>query len=126
MFLGTPHTGSNLARWAEPLARLIRLLKQTNPDIVGVLERDSEVLARIQDSFYAMIMSRRQEGMSPIDISCFYEELPLPTVGMVSRAEPQPGPKARLTSMSPNRSCPTIRPLSPATSKSESAATTWI
>lgn len=84
LFLGTPHHGSGLAEWAEKLAKSIGLLKQTNSEIVAVLKRDSEVLARIQDSFHAMIRSRSKDGLRSIEITCFYEELPLPGVGVVS------------------------------------------
>ncbi|KAM7208426.1 sesB-related regulatory, partial [Rhypophila decipiens] len=83
IFLGTPHHGAGLARWAELLSRSIGLVKQTNSNIVEVLRRDSEVLARIQDSFHTMIMARSKEGLPPIEITCFYEELPLPGVGFV-------------------------------------------
>ncbi|RKK17486.1 hypothetical protein BFJ65_g7820 [Fusarium oxysporum f. sp. cepae] len=83
IFLGTPHHGAGLARWAELVSRYIGLVKQTNSNIVQVLRRESEVLARIQDSFHTMIKSRITEGLSPIEISCFYEELPLPGVGLV-------------------------------------------
>lgn len=86
IFLGTPHHGAGLAKWAEALARSIGLLKQTNPQILGVLESDSEVLARIQDSFHTMIRSRNNDGLRSIDITCFYEELPLPGVGTVGGA----------------------------------------
>ncbi|KAH6842448.1 hypothetical protein B0I37DRAFT_329709 [Chaetomium sp. MPI-CAGE-AT-0009] len=83
IFLGTPHHGAGLARWAELLSRSIGLVKQTNSEIVEVLRRDSEVLARIQDSFHTMVLARNKEGLQPIEISCFYEELPLPGVGLV-------------------------------------------
>ena len=83
-FLGTPHHGSSLARWAEMLARSIGLFKQTNSEILQVLKTDSEVLAHIQDSFHTMIRSRAGATLPPIDITCFYEELPLPGVGTVS------------------------------------------
>ncbi|KAI9778733.1 MAG: hypothetical protein M1839_007964, partial [Geoglossum umbratile] len=83
LFLGTPHHGSGLAEWAEKLARSIGMLKQTNSEIVAVLRRDSEVLARIQDGFHAMIRSRSKDRLRPIEITCFYEELPLPGVGVV-------------------------------------------
>ena len=81
-FLGTPHHGSGLARWAELLSISIGVVKQTNTDIVAVLKRDSEVLARIQDAFHTMVLARSQEGL-PIRITCFFEELPLPGVGHV-------------------------------------------
>ncbi|KAK4119363.1 TPR-like protein [Parathielavia appendiculata] len=81
-FLGTPHHGSGLARWAELLSRSIGIIKQTNTQIVEVLKRDSEVLARIQDGFHTMVLARGREGQS-IEISCFFEQLPLPGIGQV-------------------------------------------
>ncbi|RSL83110.1 hypothetical protein CEP52_016800, partial [Fusarium oligoseptatum] len=83
IFLGTPHHGAGLARWAELVSRSIGLVKQTNANIVQVLRRGSEVLARIQDSFHTMVKARATEGLPSIEISCFYEELPLPGVGLV-------------------------------------------
>ncbi|KAF2234938.1 hypothetical protein EV356DRAFT_532485 [Viridothelium virens] len=59
------------------------LVKQANSRIVEVLESDSEVLARIQDSFHTMIRARNQDEYQPIHITCFYEELPLRGVGIV-------------------------------------------
>ncbi|RYO93786.1 hypothetical protein DL763_004271 [Monosporascus cannonballus] len=83
VFLGTPYHGAGLARWAELLFRSIGVIKRTNTEIVEVLKRESEVLARIQESFHTMVMARSWEGLQPIEISCFYEELPLPGVGQV-------------------------------------------
>ena len=62
------------------------MLKQTNPEILAVLKSDSEVLERVQNGFHTMIRSRAQDGLRPIDITCFFEELPLPGVGYVSSA----------------------------------------
>lgn len=85
VFLGTPHHGSGLAQWAEILARAIGVLKQTNPKILAVLKADSEILARVQDGFHTMIRSRNQERLQPIEITCFYEQLPLVGAGVVSK-----------------------------------------
>lgn len=63
IFLGTPHHGAGLARWTEILARYIGLIKQTNSDILQVLKSDSEVLARIQDSFHTMVRAQNQDGV---------------------------------------------------------------
>ncbi|KAB5513496.1 hypothetical protein GE09DRAFT_1179745 [Coniochaeta sp. 2T2.1] len=82
-FLGAPHHGAGLARWAELLARAVGVVKQTNTEIVAVLQSESEVLARIQDSFHTMVMSRGRDGSGLIDICCFYEELPLLGLGQV-------------------------------------------
>jgi hypothetical protein len=60
------------------------VLKQTNPEIISILRSDSEVLERIQGSFHSMIRSRSQNDLQPIEITCFYEELPLLGIGVVS------------------------------------------
>lgn len=65
------------------MAKLIGLIKQTNPQILTVLETDSEVLARIQADFHTMIRARGNRGCQPIHITCFFEELPLPGIGEV-------------------------------------------
>ncbi|KAH8894724.1 hypothetical protein GQ53DRAFT_780118 [Thozetella sp. PMI_491] len=83
IFLGTPHHGAGLARGAELLCRSIGVVKQRNAQIVEVLRRDSEVLARIQDSFHTMVKARVGDGLPPIEISCFYKELPLQGIGLV-------------------------------------------
>jgi hypothetical protein len=65
------------------------VVKQTNTHIVALLRSESEMLAQIQDSFHAMVMARnsRQDNslhvQHPIDISCFYEELPIPGIGQI-------------------------------------------
>ena len=84
VFLGTPHHGSGLAHWAESLAKAIGILKQTNTEILAILRRDSEVLERVQSGFHTMIRLRAQVGAPPIEITCFFEELPLLGIGVVS------------------------------------------
>ncbi|KAF8545005.1 hypothetical protein BDD12DRAFT_937273 [Trichophaea hybrida] len=83
LFLGTPHSGSGLARWAELLAKSIGIIKQTNPQILEVLKNDSEVLARIQSDFHTMLRARANAGAREIPTTCYYEELPLPGIGEV-------------------------------------------
>ena len=48
-----------------------------------MLKHDSEVLAKIQDGFHTMVLARSKE-VQPIEISCFFEELPLLGIGQVS------------------------------------------
>ncbi|KAK3937089.1 hypothetical protein QBC46DRAFT_417131 [Diplogelasinospora grovesii] len=71
-FLGTPHHGAGLARWAELLSRSIGVVKQTNADIVAVLRSD----------FHAIVMARSRERLGLIEICCFFKELPLPGIGV--------------------------------------------
>lgn len=86
LFLGTPHHGAGLAQWAEKLARHLGVVTQTNHKILEVLKADSEVLARIQDGFQTMIRTLEKNGTSKVQITCFYEELPMPVVGLVSNS----------------------------------------
>lgn len=85
LFLGTPHRGAGLAHWAELLAKSIGIIKQTNTELLRDLRQDSEALARIQEGFHTMVLDRkaRTGGLPAIEIRCFYEELPLPAVGLV-------------------------------------------
>ncbi|KAM0554742.1 hypothetical protein ACHAPJ_006814 [Fusarium lateritium] len=83
IFLGTPHHGSSLAKIGELVSRSVGVIKETNSDIVQVLTRDSEVLARIQDSFQALLMARSKDETSMIEITCFYEELPTKRYGLI-------------------------------------------
>lgn len=66
------------------MAKSIGYIKQTNPDILKVFKRGSEVLDRIQMEFHTMVQARNVDsnGLQPINITCFYEELPLPVVGV--------------------------------------------
>ncbi|OGE47015.1 hypothetical protein PENARI_c075G07875 [Penicillium arizonense] len=49
----------------------------------SLLRDDSEVLAMIQDTFHHLVQTRVQNGLPPIAITCFFEELPLRVVGVV-------------------------------------------
>ncbi|KFG80287.1 hypothetical protein MANI_027426 [Metarhizium anisopliae] len=85
IFLGTPHHGSALATWAKALAEAFKILHQTNSDILAVLKKDSEVLARVQSAFHILMRLRKDPSeLGPkINITCFYEELAVLGVGQV-------------------------------------------
>jgi hypothetical protein len=57
-----------------------------------VLKRDSEVLARIQDGFHTMVKARSLVEPPPIEVTCFYEELPVFGFGLVGHVTPGPSP----------------------------------
>ena len=80
-FLGTPHAGSRLARWGEALRKSVGRFKETNKEILAVLNKDSETLQEVQRSFRAMIEERRKDTRQDIAITCFYEELSMPGLG---------------------------------------------
>lgn len=82
-FMGTPHHGSDMAKWAETMGRFTSLFKQTNQEILRPLERESQILARVQDEFHTLLRSQRTYNLRELEIFCFYEELPLAMVGTV-------------------------------------------
>ena len=73
--MGTPHCGADKAKWGSVLAHLTDAIKTTNRNIVDFLKPDSEVLARIQQEFAAMLQVRRDNGLPKIEIACFFESL---------------------------------------------------
>ncbi|PSK36144.1 hypothetical protein B9Z65_5959 [Elsinoe australis] len=81
-FMGTPHCGSHLADWAK-VCRSVASMAGANTDIVGVLQPQSEVLARIQQEFHTMIRARGDAGQPQLRITCFYEDLDTRGVGAV-------------------------------------------
>jgi hypothetical protein len=87
-FLGTPHAGSGLAKWAEILGNFTNMVKSTNKDILRVLQPDSEVLARISTAFHTLLRRQVEEGQKPISIVCYFEELPVAGVGLVGDFAP--------------------------------------
>lgn len=82
VFLGVPHYGSDLASWGKLGTRMVGILRRANKDIVGVLEPGSEMLHEVQKGFHIILRLRRDER-SEISITCFFEELPVSTVGEV-------------------------------------------
>jgi len=52
IFLGTPHQGTGMATLVKVVASVVRVALQTmNDDLIRDLERDSQILNRIRDSF---------------------------------------------------------------------------
>lgn len=87
-FMGTPHCGAKAGDWAQILGGLTNLVRKTNQNIISVLTPDSEVLDIIQGGFGTLLEIRDQPEQSRIEIMCFYEELPIPPLGLVSRDSP--------------------------------------
>jgi len=85
-FLGTPHRGLGMAAYAEAVVRFLKhVRKQVSQDIVETLKQTSSILNDVENAFDRWVWSRAAD----IDITCFYEELDLPIVGVVS-IEPFP------------------------------------
>ncbi|OBT95600.1 hypothetical protein VE01_05937 [Pseudogymnoascus verrucosus] len=81
-FLGTPHAGSDLARFATAVANFVRfsLGKKSNTKLLEVLTKNSEVLADISNGFFTMVR-RRESTQMPIALHAFVEELDVDFLG---------------------------------------------
>jgi hypothetical protein len=86
MFMGTPHKGAWMADWANIPASALGLMKSTNKSLLKILETDDQFLESIQIRFWAMVRELR-EGGRRLEVTCFFEELPLPVVGKVVSKE---------------------------------------
>ena len=74
-FLGTPHQGSDKARWAETARRLLKVFKTTNAELSKDLDEKSEKLAKLGVQFPSLLTSRAQTPETRIEVVCFYEGL---------------------------------------------------
>lgn len=86
IFMGTPHKGSWMAGWAKIPASALGLVKHTNKSLLEILETDNQFLESIQVRFWSMVRELREAGRS-LEVTCFFEELPLPVVGKVVSKE---------------------------------------
>jgi len=86
VFMGTPHKGSWMAAWAKIPTSAIGLVKATNKSLLEVLETNNQFLESIQVRFWAMIREQRESGRR-LEVTCFFEELPLPVAGLVVSKE---------------------------------------
>lgn len=86
IFMGTPHQGSWMADWMKIPASGLGVLKSTNKSLLEVLRTDGQLLESIQVKFWSMVREQRESGRR-LNVSCFFEELPLPVVGQVVSKE---------------------------------------
>jgi hypothetical protein len=82
-FLGTPHCGSDYARWGSIAGRVVSAVKNANVNLVNMLKPDSEILGRIQREFHEMLRSSTRDPALAMDVACFFEELPVRGIGEV-------------------------------------------
>ncbi|KAI0441064.1 Alpha/Beta hydrolase protein [Xylaria telfairii] len=81
-FMGTPHRGSWIADWAKLPASAIGLVKSTNKSVLEILGTDNQLLEDIQVGFWQMMREQRERGRQ-LEVTCFFEELPLLVSGPV-------------------------------------------
>jgi protein SERAC1 len=79
IFMGTPHSGSQLANWGRNLAKYLNTLRRTNIEILGALAPGSQVLVSLQKDFQQMLLSPEFR----ISIFCFYEEYAVTGIGKI-------------------------------------------
>lgn len=91
LFLGTPHSGSDLATYADALRACIRLsmVKVPNASNIQVLWRDSETLAGISESFSSLMNNWTEKvGCEGPQLFCFIEEKPIDRLGHLGVSPP--------------------------------------
>ncbi|EXL39109.1 hypothetical protein FOCG_18272 [Fusarium oxysporum f. sp. radicis-lycopersici 26381] len=86
VFMGTPHKGSWMADWSGIPAKALGLVKSTNRSLLEVLETNNDYLQSIHAKFLSMMREQREAGRQ-LEVACFFEELPLSTVGKVVSKE---------------------------------------
>lgn len=86
VFMGTPHKGSWVADWAKIPALALGLAQPTNRTLLETLETDSQFLESMQVRFRSTLRELRESGRR-LDVTCFFEELPMPGVGIVVSRE---------------------------------------
>ncbi|ROV90962.1 hypothetical protein VSDG_07735 [Cytospora chrysosperma] len=82
IFMGTPHKGSWMSDWARIPATALGFVKSNNKSLLTILQTNDQFLESIQVRFAAMVRELRENGRR-IELTCFFEELPLRVVGKV-------------------------------------------
>ncbi|KAK3175924.1 hypothetical protein OEA41_007246 [Lepraria neglecta] len=76
LFAGTPHRGSDTAKWAKTAKHLASFIqKDHSAQLLDTLVRGSEVLERLADSF--------QDIQESFAIYTLLEEIPYPKIGKI-------------------------------------------
>ena len=86
LFMGTPHTGSWLAKWAKIPVKAFGVFKSLNTSLLEVLKTDNQLLEDLQRDFLNMVLG--VGGASgQLKVSCFFEELDTFAVGKIVSKE---------------------------------------
>lgn len=82
VFMGTPHRGSWMADWGNIPASALGVIKSSNQSLLTVLQTNDAYLQSVQDRFWSMVRESQRAGRG-VDVTCFFEELPLLGFGKV-------------------------------------------
>lgn len=75
LFLGTPFEGSSLAKYASLAIQFLQYFMPTQKENLKDLEKRSNKLASINDSFAKFLKERDRSKTKPwLEIACFFEE----------------------------------------------------
>ncbi|RSM05386.1 hypothetical protein CDV31_009624 [Fusarium ambrosium] len=80
LFLGTPHEGSDLAKWADLFAIFLGIEKGSGAQKnIKFLMKDSTKLRELSENLAVLLRRRNESGdpMQKINVVCFWEERPM-------------------------------------------------
>lgn len=86
IFMGTPHKGAWMADWAKIPVSALGLVKSSNVVLLDFLQTNNQLLESVQVDFLAMVRQLREDGRG-IEMTCFFEELPILGAGMIVSRE---------------------------------------
>lgn len=75
-----------MASWAKIPISALGVIKSVNGRLLKALGPDQELLESIQDDFLRLLR-QMTVSESPIEITCFFEELPMPVIGKIVSRE---------------------------------------
>ncbi|KAK2757560.1 Serine active site containing protein 1 [Arachnomyces sp. PD_36] len=81
-FLGTPHQGSDKAKWAESAGTFLGYFKTINIETAKNLDPRSDKLAKLGVQFPVLLNSRARTPDRGIEVVCFYEGLSMRRCGI--------------------------------------------
>lgn len=87
VFLGTPHRGSLMADRGKLPAYVLSMVKSTNRSLLQILETNDRFSRAIHHDFLNMLRGLPEQEGREIKVVCFYEELPMPRVGVIVSKE---------------------------------------
>ena len=75
-FLGTPHQGSDKAKWVESGKNFLSMASQkTTAEILKELEQGSDTLVKLGVAFPKWLSHQAEKPETKVEIVCFFEEL---------------------------------------------------
>ena len=76
-----------MADWARIPASILGVLKSANTPLLSVIQTDDQLLESVQIAFLSVVRDLRDNHNRRLEVTCFFEELGMPTVGRVVSKE---------------------------------------